>query len=141
MSQPLRAVPGPVPNPLTPVRGQLGYAQPSGPIDRVGARRLRRAVITHLGDVPDIEGWLAAGPPANSRNAGTWIEALGARFPSLPVGSLPAPAITRPVGDVHHVDVIVQNWPAGGLPGFNHAYATVEATLDEHGLTIPPIDS
>ncbi len=178
--------------PCGPVGAVIGSAPEAGPVDELAAARLRRAIATHLGAVPnldahlalldargawyaihavagwdpaqgeaffglvrhavrtlmggpvpapDIEGWLAAGPPADPRTAGTWIEVLQARFPSLHVGSLPNPAIARPVGDVHHVDVIVENWPAGGLPGFIHAYATVEATLDEHGLTLPPIDA
>lgn len=103
---------------------------------------VRHAVRTLMpGPVPapDIEGWLAAGRPAQVRLAGAWSRILEARYPGCAVGSLPFPLVARPSRTDHHVDAIIDRWPTGGFGGFVHAYATLEATLDTHAISLPDV--
>lgn len=82
---------------------------------------------------PDIEGWLTAGRPANRVLAAAWEQVLIARWPE------PPRVVVRAATAPHPVDEVVAHWPARQFPGFVHAYATVEATLETHAITLPPI--
>lgn len=102
-------------------------------------RHAVRTLFPGPAPAPDIEGWLAGGRPSRAALAGTWTRVLEARYPGRTVGSLPFPITVRPAGVHHHVDMIVAGWPELGLDGFIHSYATLEATVDVHGITLPDI--
>ena len=97
---------------------------------------VRHVVRTQLAGpppAPDVEGWLTGGRPRDRELAGAWDQVLEARWPSA--GSI----VGRQAGKGHPLDVVVTRWPAGQFAGFVHAYATLEATLECHAITIPPV--
>lgn len=182
MSAPLR--PLPTPGPIEITGRVIGTPPPPGPADQVSLARVRRAVITHLGPVPnldahlglldargawyapqvapawdhpdpeaffglvrhvvrtqmpgpapvpDVEGWITAGRPADAELAFVWDRMRVARYP------FSAPPVThRDPGTGHPVDEVVRAWPVDH-GSFIVAYTTVEATLDLHRITLPAV--
>jgi hypothetical protein len=88
---------------------------------------------------PDIEGWLAAGRPADPQLAHAFDLLHSGRY-------APArrPAITtRPATSpgTEHLDAVILGWPTGEFAGFVNAYAKLERVMERRHVTLPPIDA
>jgi hypothetical protein len=91
---------------------------------------------------PDVEGWVAAGRPADTDVAAAWDLIRDRRY-SLPASD-PAPARPPGVGaeGVLRMDQIVTDWPAEHFDAFVFSYAAIEQVLERRARThpLPPID-
>lgn len=100
---------------------------------------IRHVVRTQLSEpppAPDVEGWVAAGRPRDPLLALVWGRVVAARWPG---GGAPVPLAERAPGVAHPLDEVLAAWPADGLDGFIHAYAVVEAAIEDRGIPMPSV--
>lgn len=105
---------------------------------------VRHVVRTQMGGPapdPDVEGWVAAGLPDDTRLAAAW-DLIRERRYSL-AASEPAEGRPGVVAEaVLRMDQIVTDWPAEQFDAFVFSYAAIEQVLERRARAnpLPPID-
>lgn len=84
---------------------------------------------------PDVEGWAAAGRPADRQRLARFWDLIT----SLPGFPVPAATPDRAAGS-HPLDTVLLYWPEDELDGsFLLPYVKLELTLARRALALPPI--
>lgn len=85
---------------------------------------------------PDVEGWLAAGRPADRDLGDAWDLLNLARYTADPPAPTPRPAGVAPA--IEQFDSMLRSWPAH-MSTFAGTYCRLEWFIERNAIAIPPI--
>ncbi len=130
---------------LLDARG-VTYATQVAPVWTEGPAVMLFGVVRHVvrtqcaGGVPapDVEGWIAAGRPADPDLGAAWETVALARYDVLPTAHATRRGSLDP--QVARLDDVLGRWP-GPIATFAAVYGHLERVIETGKITLPPIDA